>query len=164
MAGEDPELIGVLASRIGWGWAMQDARERVKTDRYGDNNNNQSFNNNRSPRCWLVSTVSCNLSCFCVSQHLESLCSFLTCLRPSVSIFLPLFCSTLRQHFDSKKVRTFFVPILVILLLLMFHSPELLSISTLSLTIRFLSISSLIVIASGLSVFQYLTLACMQYR
>ena len=72
----------------------------------------------------------------CVVQHFELLCSFLTCFCPSVLIFLALFCSTLQQHFESLAL-TFFVPT---------ESPSAhvsftraFSISTLPLTIRFLS-------------------------
>ena len=52
------------------------------------------------PLCMLFTCLDClNLSCFVLlntSSH-----SSLTCVRPSVSIFLTFFCSTLRQHFHS---------------------------------------------------------------
>ena len=44
-AGEDPELIGELTSRIGWGWAMQDAREWVKIDRCADDDDERTNQN-----------------------------------------------------------------------------------------------------------------------
>ena len=50
----------------------------------------------RSARCCLLTCLHLNLSCLRFAQHLELLCSFLTCLRPSGTIFIALFCSTTR--------------------------------------------------------------------
>ena len=106
-----------------------------------------------SARCRLIS-VSTYLCCFKFAQHLESLCSLLTCLD-----CLNLSCFVLNTSTRSARCSvvsggylntlTFVGPVLVSVyplcrsnfLLLMFHSSELLRISTVlsSLSIRFLS-------------------------